>query len=227
MSAFKTIVFDYDGTLFDTRPAITRCLQLAFHECGRQVHTPEALTSVVNTGLPLRESLIALDMELGDDPGALAKLVTTYRTLYLDQAAPFIRPYPGVASVLAQINASGAKCLIVSNKGAAAILRSLEDNRLANLIERVFGDEPGLPKKPDGSFLTDHVLPQYQDLQPECVLLVGDTEIDILFAKSAGVSSCWASYGYGDDERCRQLAPEHEISSIGELPALVLSGCQG
>jgi len=75
--------------------------------------------------------------------------------------------------------------------------------------------------------LTDHVLPQYQDLQPECVLLVGDTEIDILFAKSAGVSSCWASYGYGDDERCRQLAPEHEISSIGELPALVLSGCQG
>jgi hypothetical protein len=32
---------------------------------------------------------------------------------------------------------------------------------------------------------------------------------------------CWASYGYGDVERCRALDPEHEISSIEELPALL------
>jgi phosphoglycolate phosphatase len=55
----------------------------------------------------------------------------------------------------------------------------------------------------------------------EQILAVGDTEVDILLAKRAGIVCCWASYGYGEAERCRQLKPEHEISSIEQLPALV------
>jgi phosphoglycolate phosphatase len=85
----------------------------------------------------------------------------------------------------------------------------------------VFGDEPGLPKKPDPAILTDHILPRYAPLRREQMLVVGDTEVDILFAKRARISCCWASYGYGEAERCRKLAPQHEISSIADLPALV------
>jgi phosphoglycolate phosphatase len=51
--------------------------------------------------------------------------------------------------------------------------------------------------------------------------MVGDTATDILFARASGMPCCWASYGYGDVERCRALDPEHEISSIEELPALL------
>ena len=52
--------------------------------------------------------------------------------------------------------------------------------------------------------------------------MVGDTEIDIQFAKASGISCCWASYGYGDKARCRKLEPEYRIDSIAELPALIL-----
>jgi phosphoglycolate phosphatase len=51
--------------------------------------------------------------------------------------------------------------------------------------------------------------------------MVGDTETDIQLAKNSGMACCWASYGYGEAERCRALEPEYEISSIAELPALV------
>jgi len=51
--------------------------------------------------------------------------------------------------------------------------------------------------------------------------VVGDTEIDILLARRTGIPCCWASYGYGETERCRALKPEYEISSIEQLPALV------
>jgi phosphoglycolate phosphatase len=55
-------------------------------------------------------------------------------------------------------------------------------------------------------------------------LIVGDTETDILFAKAAGIASCWASYGYGEPERCRNLRPDHVITTIEQLPALVRYG---
>jgi phosphoglycolate phosphatase len=91
-------------------------------------------------------------------------------------------------------------------------------------VDLVFGDQPGFPKKPDPAIFTDHILPRYARWQRQQILMVGDTEIDILFAKAVGISSCWASYGYGEMEHCRRLGPDHEISSIAELPALVLAG---
>ena len=107
------------------------------------------------------------------------------------------------------------------NKGIAAIRRSLDDSGLSGFMDLIFGDEPGLPKKPDPAIVLDHILPRYTDLQRTQILIVGDTEVDIRFAKSAGLASCWASYGYGAAERCRALRPEHEIADIRELPSLV------
>jgi len=220
MKGFDAIVFDYDGTLFDTRPAIIHCVQRAFEECGRPVGAPAAVTNAVNSGLPLQDTLALLDGKLRADRSALNALVTTYRLLYRDEGSSRARPFPGVKAALEELGASGAKILVVSNKGIAAIHRSLDQSGLSPLVDLVFGDERGLPKKPDPAIVTGHILPRYPQLQPEQVLIVGDTEIDILLARRSGVSCCWASYGYGETERCRALKPEHEISGIEELPAI-------
>jgi phosphoglycolate phosphatase len=224
MSAFDVVVFDYDGTLFDTRSAIAHCIRRAFDERALPIPSRDRVMTIVKTGLPLPETLIALHDVLRGDRGALDALIRTYRRLYLDEGTPLLKPFPGVTDALRQLHAGGAKCLVVSNKGIAAIRRSLDESRLASWVDLVFGDEPGLPKKPDPAILTDHILPRYAQLRRERILIVGDTEIDILFAKSTGAISCWASYGYGEPERCRRLAPEHEISNIEELPALVHRG---
>jgi phosphoglycolate phosphatase len=110
---------------------------------------------------------------------------------------------------------------VVSNKSVAAIRRSLDDSRLTSFVELVLGDEPGIPRKPDPAIVTDHILPKFAGLRSEQILMVGDTETDIRFAKGSGMVGCWASYGYGEAERCRALAPDHEISSLEELLSLV------
>jgi len=221
MSGFKVVVFDYDGTLFDTRPAIVHCIQRAFAACGRPIPTLEAVASTVKTGLPLQETFFALDETVRANRTTLNELVITYRKLYLDEGTPLSKPFAGAKNALQQIHACGAKCVIVSNKGIAAIRRSLDQSQLSSFVELVLADEPGLPKKPNPAILMDHILPRYRQLQMEQILVVGDTEVDILLAKRTGISCCWASYGYGVTERCRKLAPEHEISSIADLPALV------
>jgi phosphoglycolate phosphatase len=222
MSAFKVIVFDYDGTLFDTRPAIVHCIQRAFEERGRPTPAHEPVMSSVRSGLPLQDTFLILDESLRGDRAALNELIRTYRALYLDEGTPLLKSFAGVREALQQLHANGTRCLVVSNKGVAAIRRSLSESQLSPFIDFVFGDEPGFPKKPDPAILTDHILPRYPHLHNEQILMVGDTETDIIFAKNTGISCCWASYGYGEMEGCRKLEPEHEISSIEELPALVL-----
>jgi phosphoglycolate phosphatase len=221
VSKYKVIVFDYDGTLFDTRPAIFHCIQRAFAKCRRPIPALEAVAGTVRTGLPLQETFFVLDKNLRAERTALNEIIKTYRQIYLDESTPLSKPFAGVRDTLRDIHAIGAKCVVVSNKGIAAIRQSLDQNRLSSFVDVVFGDEPGLPKKPDPAILLDHILPRYAQLQREQTVGVGDTEIDILLARRTGIPCCWASYGYGETERCRALEPEHEISSIEELPALV------
>jgi phosphoglycolate phosphatase len=221
MSRFKVVIFDYDGTLFDTRPAIVHCIQRAFAACGRPIPTLEAIAGTVGTGLPLQETFFVLDKNLRTERAALNEIGKTYRRIYLDEGAPLTRPFVGVRDALQDIHACGTKCVVVSNKGIAAIRQSLDQSQLSSFVDLVFGDEPGLPKKPDPAIVMDHILPRYASLRREQMLVVGDTEIDILLAKRTEIHCCWASYGYGETERCRALKPEHEISNIEELPALV------
>jgi len=217
----KLIVFDYDGTLFDTRPAIHYALTHAFAAHGRPLPPDREVATAIAQGTTLDDTLLILDPGLGRDRAALDDLVLSYRALYLDAAEPLLRPYPGVSKALGQLHAMGTASLVVSNKGLAAIHRSLAANGLAAFVAAVYGDEPGLPKKPNPAILTQHVLPRLGQTQRERMLVVGDTATDIMFAKAAGLPCCWVSYGYGAIDRCRALAPEHEISSIDQLPALV------
>jgi len=223
LSNFKAVVFDYDGTLFDTRPAIINCLRRAFEECGRTVPALDAVADAVTTGLTLPETVLALDPRLRNDRTALNELVVTYRKLYGDEGRQWLRPFPGAAQALRRLHRSGAKCIVVSNKGIEAIRRSLDEAGLSQFIDLALGDAPGMPNKPDPAIVTAVILPRYSQLQRHQILMVGDTEVDILFARRAGIPCCWASYGYGQTDRCRKLAPDHEIAAISELPALVLA----
>jgi len=224
MSDFRVVVFDYDGTLFDTRRAIVHCIQRTFAEAGWPSPDVDAIAATVKTGIPLHDTLTALEQRLEGDRGVIEETVGVYRKIYLAEAAPFLRPYLGVIETLQRLHADGIKNLVISNKGSAAILKSLHESGLSSFVDMVFGDEPNLPKKPDPAILTGHILPRYPELRKDQILIVGDTETDILFAKAAGIASCWASYGYGEPERCRELRPDHVITAIEQLPALVRFG---
>jgi len=221
MSAIAAIIFDYDGTLFDTRPAIIHCIERTFALSGRPIPPMAAILRTVASGITLQDTFLHLDQALQQDPAALQDRVKIYRTIYQDEEAALLKPFSGAAEVLRELHTGGTTCIVVSNKGGAAIRRSLEGAALNPFVDLVLADEAGLPKKPDPALITDHVLPRYSGLQSRQILMVGDTATDILFARASGMPCCWASYGYGDVERCRALDPEHEISSIEELPALL------
>jgi len=222
--AFDLVIFDYDGTLSDTRRAIAHCLERALTQ-QRGVAPPAAqITAVVAEGLSLQETCLRLDRDLAGHSAALNEIVVTYRTLYRREGEALIEVFAGVGEALQELHAAGITSIVVSNKGIEAVRRSLDSCGLSDLVDCVFADEPGIPRKPDPALLTDHVQPKYPKIDRRRMMMVGDTEIDIQFANAAGITCCWAAYGFGDKERCRALEPAHVIERIADLSAIILRG---
>ena len=137
MSAFAPIIFDYDGTLFDTRPAIVHCIQrdLRAMPAGR-CRPSTAILRTVESRHPLQDTfLIALDAALARrshqrcDELRQKPIGQSIR----DEGTPLLKPFPGVAEALRELHAGGTKCVVVSNKGIAAIRRSLDESRSQRL----------------------------------------------------------------------------------------------
>jgi phosphoglycolate phosphatase len=218
---FDFLIFDFDGTLCDTRFAIAHCLERALAKYSRSIPPPEQTASIVSKGLSLPETIILLDPGLRAQSDAVTEMVSAYRSFYRSESDALVTMVPGAKMALQSVHAWGARCTVVSNKGVDAIHRSLDRFELTPFIDLVFGEEPGVPFKPDPALLTDRIAPKFPQIAKARMLMIGDTEVDIKFAYAGGIACCWAAYGFGERSRCLALAPDYRIETIGELPTIV------
>ena len=145
-----------------------------------------------------------------------------------DSRSPLIKPFPRINEVLDELRARSIPCAIVSNKGIAAVRDILAANNLSSQIKLVVGDgEPVDCPKPDLESWTRVVKPFFEQetatraeikgLEGENVLVVGDTEADILYARNTGARSVWCAYGYGSRETCMDLKPDFIVKGLDEV----------
>ena len=175
----------------------------------------------MSKGLSLPETIVLLDPGLRGQSDAVTEMVSAYRSFYRSESDPLIKMVPGAEITLQRVHARGAKCIVVSNKGVDAIHRSLDRYELAPFIDLVFGEEPGVPFKPNPALLTDRIIPKFPQIDKARMLMIGDTEVDIKFAHACGIACCWAAYGFGDRQRCMALSPEYHIDNIEELAEII------
>lgn len=144
-----------------------------------------------------------------------------YRHVYQDVEQEHTTIFDGVHSTIESLATSSIRLAVVSNKGTAAVVRSLQMFDLEQWIDRVFGAEAGSPLKPDPALYELRIQPAYPTMSKSTFLMVGDTVADLEFANKAGIASCWASFGYGDPASCRQLNPRFTIQRFPDLASIV------
>jgi len=220
---YSVLLFDYDGTLCDTRQAIYHSLRQVFRRHHAPVPTEAALDDIVTLGLPMLDTLYALHPE---GPAAdVAHWVAEYRAIYDAEGEPLAAPFAGAPEVLAELQAQGHGLAVVSNKSLHTLHKSLARLDLARYVSLVVG-EGSLPGgsgalKPSPAFFLEAVQPHFAPNPAAAMLMVGDTPSDLLFARNAGVPACWAAYGFGAPAACRALGPQHEISDLRDVLGLV------
>jgi phosphoglycolate phosphatase len=213
---YTTLLIDFDGTLFDTRNAIRKTLAELARRRGVAPFESEAIDEVIDLGLPLAAMLDAL--VLPNDTASLNTWIDDYRQIYNSGIGVIeSAPYPGIEGVLRALHRRSAEMFVVSNKGEVSVLASLEHHHLRPYFRDVIGSRGALPTKPESASFVERVLPLMHATDVEEVLVVGDTEIDITYARNIGASSCWAAYGYGRPDSCEALTPHFVMRNPDDL----------
>ncbi|KAJ5344511.1 hypothetical protein N7452_002515 [Penicillium brevicompactum] len=225
------VIFDFDGTLFDTHESISQTIKLIF-DTLLPSHTPpqDEVLRMIASGAGLTETFTTLHPYPAEfTPAVENEWVEKYRSLYNTHGQALVKAFPGAKDLLTELTALGIPTAIVSNKGVAAVKTALERNGLEGLVpeDLIVGDKtPGAKRKPDPSSFTDVLAPALQRkygvrIAGQKVLVVGDTMADIEFARNIGSQVCWCRYGYGDREACQTLGPDFVIDSLGNVVEIV------
>ncbi|KAK8095850.1 uncharacterized protein PG998_002478 [Apiospora kogelbergensis] len=235
----KLVIFDFDGTLFDTHRSIAHCIKLTFDALlPAQAPSEAEVHRLISSGAGLQDTFKALhpaaDTGAGSGHGFdEEKWTATYRAIYAEHGQPLITPFPGASELLASLRARAIPAAIVSNKGVAAVATALKNNRLSGSVPEDFivGDKtPGASRKPDPGSYVNVLLPAMrargyaEPLAASSVLVVGDTEADIRFANNiGGARSVWCRYGYGDKAECEKLLPSFTVDSLLKVEDIINS----
>ncbi|KAF8533211.1 HAD-like domain-containing protein [Trichophaea hybrida] len=227
MIAPKLIVFDFDGTLFDTHTSMIHCFSRTFallSPSGTSHPSPETIRAIISTGAGLSETFEIL--HAGPIPD-IDLWITTYRSFYVSEGPALVTPFPSAEELLKSLKAKGIPLAIVSNKGIGGLEAVLKHAKMEDMVDLLLGDMLGVKKKPDPMSFNEIIVPKFSQTQglengqgklnPEDVLVVGDTEADLLYARNIGAAACWVRYGYGVKEECEKLNPELIVESLEEL----------
>ena len=214
----KAIIWDFDGTLASSLAGITSSMREALAAHGFKSPTSEEVRATV--GLTLEESMKRLT------GGACTEeqvpiLDEHYRSLHNSNAAPLTTVFDGVHEVLREARDRGIRSILVSNKGRKGLDQLLEQLKLVGYFADILSAQDVSYRKPDPRLFSLEIAARHSDLSPTDSLVVGDTEADLNFAKDAGLTSCWARYGYGNLDTCRNLRPNYVIESVRELWAVL------
>lgn len=209
---YSLIVFDWDGTLYDSAQFIVNNVQEAFREVG--LPTPESKVIRSMIGLSFMEALRRA--QPGMSSFDLERLATVYR-----HNVSLARPedsslFPGVKETLLQLKESGYILAIATGKSRAGLNLDLENFKLKDLFFATrCGDETF--SKPHPQMLLDIL--EKTGCEPSQALMVGDTSYDMELAQNAKVDGVAVSYGVHDEVILREVSSTKTIlNDIRDLP---------
>ena len=215
-SMIKLIIFDFDGTLADTRELIVRTNQEAQRIMGYPITDEAGILKTI--GHPLRECILTMYPDL--PPEALPLWVKTYREVFdvfKTQIVPQL--FPNVKKTLASLAGNGYKLTVASSRGTGSLTDFLREMGIAPYITYVLGADDVKLAKPH----PEPVLKTLEAMSCDAseALVVGDMPVDIQMGLSAGAWTCGVTYGNSDREALLAAGAHHVISDFSELESLL------
>jgi phosphoglycolate phosphatase-like HAD superfamily hydrolase len=178
----RNVIWDVDGTLFDTYPAIARAFRAALNELGAD----EPAERIVELA---RESLGACLATLAADHGLdPASFDEAFGRHYERIEAADQPPFPGVTDVCRGVVRLGGRNVIVTHRGPRGTAELLAAANLAPYIADCITRADGFPRKPDPAAF-DAII-ERNGLARDETLAIGDREIDVQAGRAAGVMTC-------------------------------------
>ncbi len=201
------ILFDLDGTLLDTLEDLADAVNYTMDSWGYPRRTLEEVRRFVGNGA---RRLITLAVpENGDAEGSFR----TFQGYYDTHCRIKTRPYAGIPKTLAEL-AGKYPLAIVSNKPDSAV-KSLCDDYFPGIY--ALGETAQCPRKPE----PDMVFKAMEAIGVDRCVYVGDSEVDVLTAKNAGVPCLSVLWGFRDRKEMEAVGGKYFCSEPRELTKIL------
>ena len=192
------ILFDLDGTLLNTLEDLLDATNYALEISGYPRRTLQELRRFVGNGA---ENQIRLSLPEGASPDEVQKVLKIYKPYYTEHCQIKTRPYDGILEALEVLKAR-YPIAVVSNKPDAAV-KALCAETFPGIF--ALGEAPDCPRKP----APDMVFKACRAIGADTCVYVGDSEVDVLTAKNAGVPCLSVLWGFRDRDEIEKAGGDH------------------
>lgn len=213
----QAVIFDLDGTLLNTLGDLTAAVNHGLAACGLPLHTEAEVRTYIGDGV---KALIERACPADADEATRAAVLAEYLPYYAAHNMDFTVPYEGVLDILADLRRRGIKTAVVSNKHDPGV-QALCAHYFGGLLDAAVGGGDARPLKP----APDGVLYAMKQLgvAPDEVWYVGDSTIDVVTARNAGVKCAAVSWGFHDRDRLVAEQPAALADNAAQLRDVLFS----
>lgn len=200
------ILFDFDGTVFDTAEGITKCVQYALDKMGIEAELNELMCFA---GPPLVEMFM---QKYGMSEKEALHATELYRERYLPIGWSECSPFAGMHELMLKLRAGGKKLAVATSKPEHLARQILEHYNMTDDFDLICGSEFDGTRGQKWEVI-DFVLKSF-GIRPEDAVMVGDRKYDVIGAKKCGVDCVGVRFGYAEPNELE----EHGAVYIAETP---------
>ena len=212
----KVIIFDFDGTLCDTRSNIIVAFRATMERLGLEMR--DEATCGATIGLTLRDGFKSMYPTLDD--AAIDNCVDTYRQIFAERREELMPElFPGVKETLEELHRRGHRMTIASSRLTDSLLLFMRHHAIDHYFEYVVGSDSVTNHKP-------HPEPALKTLaelkiEPSEAIMVGDMPVDIAMAHNAEIRAVGVSFGNATHEELAEAKADWIIDDITKLLEII------
>jgi phosphoglycolate phosphatase len=226
----RLLIFDLDGTLIDSRLDLIHSVNAMLRHFGRSELDGDVIASYVGDGAPaLVQRALVADGGVGDEAcfrSALEYFLGYYRLHKLDHTTV----YDGIPETLTALAAGSPQAgvgggarptrvmAVLSNKPVGPSRAIVEALGMGDFFVRIYGGNSFATKKPDP--LGVRTLLEETGVAAEEALMIGDSSVDVLTGRNAGLWTCGVTYGFAP-RSLEEVAPDVVVDGPRELGELL------
>ena len=211
---YSVILFDFDGTVYDTVEGITKSVQYALRKRGLDAELPELRCFA---GPPLVDMFME---KYGFDRAVAEQAVRDFRERYVPIGVYESRPFPEIRGLLETLRASGRRLGVATSKPQHLAEQLLERADLRGFFDVVCGS--GVNGNDDAKWQVLARAAEALNAPPEETVLIGDTKYDVAGAHRAGLPCIGVRWGYAAPGELETAGADAIAADVATLEALLL-----
>lgn len=205
----KAVIFDLDGTLLDTLGDLTDAVNHILTTYGFPKRSEAEVRSYLGNGA---RELVRLALPGAASESELDKYLEEYKAYYNAHSRIKTKPYDGVIELLRHLRECGVMTAVVSNKPDPAV-GILCKEYFGDLLDMSLGDRADIERKPSA----EPVKYAMKKLECDRAIYVGDSEVDVMTAKNAGIPCVSLTWGFRDKEALEECGATRFANNSDEL----------